>query len=361
MLLLTPKDHYGLLSLADGVERMRAGYEEAAKASVKLSNPRTRINTPAGFRMVVHQGVTPTLGGATTTVRAEKVLIQEDGIQKYVGRGRPVFVLYDSDTAELLMIMIGEPKARGYENVHAIAGFQTASCAAYGTSLVAAPSAKKVGVLGSGGQAQLHLGAVASTREIEEVLIYSPNKEHRETFAREMGKLLNIEITPVDETDQVVQNAQLLLVCTNSNTPVLDGRKLNPGTHVTSIVSSNKEMLQAGLVTKMRQEVDDETLRRSGLIVTTSKEQEKLDQPEVLWGAANRGVFSWDRVVSVADLINKDVLLSLAHQNNEITFFKNAGGWGIGAGAFFRGFYDRALETGAGTILDDLEGLEITY
>ena len=361
MLLLTPKDHYGLLSLADGVELMRTGYEEAAKASVKLSNPRTRINTPAGFRMVVHQGVTPSLGGAAATVRAEKVQIQKDGIQKYIGRGRPVFVLYDSDTAELAMIMIGEPKARGYENVHAIAGFQTASCAGYGTALVAAPSAKRVGVLGSGGQARLHLGAVASTREIEAVEVYSPNKEHREAFAREMGELLNLEITPVGSTDQVVENAQLLLVCTNSNTPVLDGRKLNPGTHVTSIVSSNKEMLQAGLVEKMRQEVDDETLRRAGLIVTTSKEQEELDQPEVLWGAANRGVYSWDKVASIAELINKEVSLSHAHQNNEITFFKNAGGWGIGAGAFFRGFYDRALKSGVGTVVEDLEGLEVTY
>lgn len=85
-------------------------------------------------------------------------------------------------------------------------------------------------------------------------------------------------------------------------------------------------MLQAGLVQKMRQEVDDETLRRAGLIVTTSKEQEELDQPEVLWGAANREVFSWDKVASIAELINKEVPLSHAHQNNEITFFKNAGG-----------------------------------
>ena len=86
MLLLTPKDHFGLLSFAEGVERIRAGYEEEASASVKLSNPRTRTNTPEGFRMVVHQGVTPSHGGAATGIRAEKVQIQENGIQKYIGR-----------------------------------------------------------------------------------------------------------------------------------------------------------------------------------------------------------------------------------------------------------------------------------
>lgn len=361
MLLLTPKDHFGLLSFAEGVELMRAGYEEEASAPVKLSNPRTRTNTPEGFRMVVHQGVTPSRDGAATGIRAEKVQIQENGIQKYIGRGRPVFVVYDTNTAELLMIMIGEPKPQGYEDVHAMAGFQTACCAAYGTSLVASPNARKVGILGSGGQARLHLGALASSRDIDSVVVYSPNKDHRENFASEMGRLLGLQIAAVDNTEAVIENSDLLLVCTNSNVPVLDGKQLKDGTHVTSIVSSNKELLQAGLVKKMRQEVDDETLRRAGLIVTTSKEQEELDQPEVLWGAAQRGVFSWDKVASVADVLSNRKLLSETHQNKEITFFKNAGGWGIGAGAFFHGYYDKAREAGVGTVLDGLEGFEVTY
>ncbi len=361
MLVLTPRDHYGLLSFEEGVDRMRTAYEEEARSKVKLSNPRTRTNTPEGFRMVVHQGVSPSIGGATTAVRAEKVVIQEDGIQKYIGRGRPVFVLYDTETAELLMLMIGEPKPHGYDQVHAMAGFHTACCAAYGTDLIAAPSAKRVGVIGSGGQARYHLGALASIRDIEEVFVFSPNRLHREHFAMEMAELLGVAVRSVDSTEEVVKSADLLLVCTNSNVPVLDGKLLKPGTHVTSIVSSNKELLQAGLVKKMRQEVDDDTLRRAGLIVTTSKVQEELDETEVLWGTSQRGVVDWAKVMTVADVITKDASLAEVHEKKEITFFKNAGGWGIGAGAFFRGYYDKAIEAGIGTVLEDLEGLEVTY
>ena len=66
-------------------------------------------------------------------------------------------------------------------------------------------------------------------------------------------------------------------------------------------------------------------------------------------------------VAFIAELINKEVSLSHAHQNSEITFFKNASPWGIGAGAFFRGFYDKATKSGVGAVADDLEGLEATY
>lgn len=361
VLLLRPQDHAGLLSLAEGVALMRRGFEDFAASTVTLSNPRTRTNTPQGFRMNVHQGVSPSQRGACTSARGERVEILPGGRQKYVGRGQPVFVLFDPDTAALLLIMIGEPRARELAGVHALAGFQTACAAVVGTNLLARPDACRVGVLGSGGQARYHLAALAATRPIAEAVVYSPTAANREAFAREMQALLGIPVRTAADTRTVVQAAEILLVCTNANEPVLDGADLQPGTHVTSIVHSNKEMQRSGLIQRMRQEIDDETLRRAALVVTANKAQEELDQPEVLWGAAQRGVLRWDTVAEASDVINGRVSLSEVHASGGITFFKNPGAWGMGAGALLRGFYDRAREAGVGLELDDLSGLEPAY
>lgn len=254
----------------------------------------------------------------------------------------------------------GEPRARGYEDYYCIAGYHTARVAIVDTNLVARPDATRVGLLGSGAQAVMHLAALAETRPISEVLVYSPTRENREKFARDMGKKLGVPVKAVATTDEVVEFAEILLVCTNSNVPVLDGAKLHPGTHVTSIVHSNKEMLRAGLISKMRQEIDDKTLQRSDLIVTANMAQEDLDQPEILHGAIQRGVIERQSVREMSEIINGKISVEDIHHRRGITFFKNPGAWGIGAGALFRGFYDQARERGIGLALD-IEGQELLY
>jgi len=361
VLILRPEDHRGLLTIEEGVRRMRTAFEEFARSPVVLSNPRTRTNTPEGLRMTVHQGVTPSLRAACASARSELVQMTPGGLQKYPGRGRPVFVLFDSATAELLMVMIGEPRPAGFEQFNAIAGFQTACAAAASTEIVARPDARRVGVLGSGGQASFHLACLSRVRPISEAVVYSPTEDHRMEFAETMEELLGFPIRAVSHTNDVLDFAEILLVCTNSNVPVLDGARLKPGAHVTSIVHSNKELLRAGLVPRMRQEIDDETLRRSHLIVTTNKVQEELDEPEILFGAAQRGVIRWEDVFEVSDLITGRVSPQPSWESDGITFLHNPAGWGIGIAAFIRGYYDRAREQGVGVTLAGLDGLELAY
>ncbi len=360
VLLLTPEDSIGLVEWSQGIEAMRAAFTEFATSDVRLSNPRTRTNTGEGFRMTVHQGVTPSLRAATTSGRGEMVEISEGGRQRYPKRGRPVFILFDSSNAQLLMIMIGEPTPPGLEGVRAIGGYQTACCAAFCTDLMARPGASRVGILGSGGQAKLHLAGLAAARKLESAVVYSPTAEHCKAFAQQMCKLIGIDVRAVSSTDEVIEQSEILLICTNSNVPVLDGSRIAPGTHVTSIVHSNKELVEAGLLPAMRQEVDDATLRRSGLVVTTNKAQEELDQPAVLYGAAGRGILDWSSVLEIRDLVRDPSVLAQAHENHEITFLHNPAGWGIGAGAFIRSYYDAARQARRGTELA-VDGHEHAY
>lgn len=358
LLILRPEDHSGLLEMREGIDAMRAALVDFASSSVVLSNPRTRTNTPDGFRMTVHQGVTPAVQAACTHARAERVQVLPDGRQRYEARGHPTFVLFDTETAALRMVMMGEPRPPGLEDVNTIAGFQTACMAVVGTEAMASPSASVIGVLGSGGQATLHLEGLAAVRDISEVFVYSSTPKNREAFAERMQHRLGVPVRAVNEGQEVVRRAELLLVCTNSNEPVLDGSELQDGAHVTSVVHSNKEMLRAGLIAKMRQELDDETLLRASMIGTTGKVQEELDEPEVLYGMAQRGLFAWDDVVEVGDILAGKIDIDTVHRQRGITVFHNPGGWGIGAAAFIKRFYDRAVEAGVGVVIDGVDGLE---
>jgi len=360
VLLLRPEDHYGLLGFADGVRLMQSGFNDIAESPIKLSNPRTRTNTAEGFRMSVHQGVNPSQHSACTSGRGERVKVLTGGQQKYIGRGRPVFTLFDTETADLLMIMVGEPRAKGYEDTFCLAGFQTACTAMVGTLALARPDASRVGVLGSGGQAMMHLAALAETRQISGVRVYSPTDSKREAFAQKMSAKLGIAVEAVGSTNEVLSFAEILLICTNANYPVLDGTKLVSGTHITSIVHSNKEMQQSGVIEHMRQEVDDETLRRAELIVTASWAQEELDEPEVLIGSLRRGVIRREKVFDIRDLLRGGCDLPGVHSRGGITFFKNPGAWGIGIAALMRGYHDRARALGAGIDLG-IDGQELLY
>lgn len=361
IILLRPEDHRSLLSLGEGIEHMQAALKDFSASPVVLSNPRTRTNTPDGFRMTVHQGVTPSVGAACTHARSEKLTILPDGTQRYEARGHPTFVLFDTETAALKMVMAGEPRPRDYEDVNTIAGFQTACMAIVGTEAMANPAASVIGVLGSGGQATLHLAGLAAVRNVTEVFVHSPNPRNRAAFAERMSAQLGIPVTALDDGDEVVRRAELLLVCTNSNIPVLDGASLQDGAHVTSVVHSNKELLRAGVVTKMRQELDDATLLRAGLIGTTGKVQEELDQAEVLFGMSQRGLFAWEDVIEVGDILTGKVDIDAVHARGDITVFHNPGGWGIAAAAFIQAFYARAVAEGRGLVIDGIDGNEPFY
>lgn len=361
ILVLRPEDHRSLMSLRDGIESMRGALREFAASPVVLSNPRTRTNTPDGFRMTVHQGITPTVGAACTHARSEKLTILPDGTQRYEARGHPTFVLFDTETAALRMIMAGEPRPRDYEDVNTIAGFQTACMAIVGTEAMARPDASVIGVLGSGGQATLHLAGLAAVRDISEVFVHSPNPKNRAAFAERMTADLGVPVTALDDGQEVVRRSELLLVCTNSNIPVLDGDGLQPGAHVTSVVHSNKELLRAGIVKKMRQELDDTTLLRAALVGTTGKVQEELDEAEVLFGMSQRGLFAWDAVIEVGDILTGEVDIDAVHARQGITVFHNPGGWGIAVAAFIKAFHDRAVEAGVGMTIDGIDGNEPFY
>lgn len=71
-----------------------------------------------------------------------------------------------------------------------------------GTKYLARKDASRIGILGSGWQASAKLMALCAVRPITHIKVFSPNPDHRRSFADEMSKILRVNVDVVDRPRQ---------------------------------------------------------------------------------------------------------------------------------------------------------------
>lgn len=124
----------------------------------------------------------------------------------------------------------GEPLA--FINDGVLQHMRVGAGAGIGAKHLARTNAKSVGMLGSGGMARTFLRAFCEVRPITSCKVYSPGREHRESYAREMSAALGIEVTPVDSAREAVRGVDILSTATDSMSPTFEADWLEPGMHV---------------------------------------------------------------------------------------------------------------------------------
>jgi hypothetical protein len=92
-----------------------------------------------------------------------------------------------------------------------------------------------MGVYGSGGMAKFFPLAAKAVRPIERLQVYSLNRTRLEQYCEEMRTKLDCEIVAADGPEAVASNADIIVACTNSTEPVLQGSWIRPGTHLSNV------------------------------------------------------------------------------------------------------------------------------
>jgi len=136
----------------------------------------------------------------------------------------------------LTSIENGEPLA--FINDGHLQHMRVAGDGGIGVKYLANPEASVVGMLGSGGMARTHMQAFTRVRTIKKLQVFSPTKENRERFGREMAAAYNIEVEVCEEPEDIYKGADIVAALTDSAVPVLDGRLLEKGAHIVNIGGS---------------------------------------------------------------------------------------------------------------------------
>ena len=164
-----------------------------------------------------------------------------------------MILLFRPETGEPLVTMDGR----------LITEMRTAAVSAVATRLLARPEASVLGILGSGVQARSHLEALRLVRTFREVRVWSPRSAP--AFAKQFG------VRAAASAEEAVRGADVVVVATTSQTPVLQGAWLAPGTHVNAV----------GAPRPTWRELDDDALGKAKLYVE-SREAAMLESGDVI-------------------------------------------------------------------------------
>jgi ornithine cyclodeaminase/alanine dehydrogenase-like protein (mu-crystallin family) len=135
----------------------------------------------------------------------------------------------------LTSIENGEPLA--FLNDGVLQHMRVGADGGIGVKYMANEDAEVVGMLGSGGMARTHMQAFAAVRRIRKLQVFSPTRDNRERFGREMAALYGIEVRLCDKPEDIYQGAHIVAALTDSAVPVLDGSLLEKGAHLVNIGS----------------------------------------------------------------------------------------------------------------------------
>ena len=197
-----------------------------------------------------------------------------------------VIVLFRPETGEPLVTMDGR----------LITEMRTAAVSAVATKCLARPEASVLGMLGAGVQARSHLEALRLVRTFREIRVWSPRNAR--AFAKQFG------IRAAASAAEAVRGADVVVVATTSQTPVLLGEWLSAGTHINAV----------GAPRPAWRELDDAVLRAARIYVE-SREAATRESGDVI--AAGQVYAEIGEVVTGAKRGRESA--------GEITLFKSVG------------------------------------
>jgi alanine dehydrogenase len=140
---------------------------------------------------------------------------------------------------------------------------RTGAIGAVAVDLAARPGPIRLGLVGAGTQAWTQLWAVSALREVAAVTVAARHPERAAAFAARATAELGLAARPADVPEDAVRDQDVVIVATNSATPVLETGWVSPGSHVTTLgpKSVSRHELPAGLAD------------RAGVILTDSSAQ----------------------------------------------------------------------------------------
>jgi alanine dehydrogenase len=140
---------------------------------------------------------------------------------------------------------------------------RTGAIGAVAVDAAARPGGIRLGLVGAGTQAWAQLWAVRAVRQVTSATVAARRPERAAAFAERAAAELGLEVRPVADVQDAVRGQDVVIVATNSATPVIDADWIGAGTHVTTL----------GPKAVSRHEVPAALAERADVILTDSPAQ----------------------------------------------------------------------------------------
>jgi alanine dehydrogenase len=289
-LLLTEADVKSLLTMPLALECVQHSFQRLANGSALLHS-RQRLHLPSKSYLHYMAAADGTSGYMGLKIYTSS----RDGL-------RFLITLFSAESGDLLALMEAD----------FIGQMRTGAASGVATRLLAREDARTAGIVGTGLQARTQLQAIAQVRRMTEVRAFSRSAEKREKFAREMTEALKIPVSAVGSAEAAVRDADIVVTSTTSTSPVMEGRWLEPGTHINAI----------GANFPQKRELDSQAVERCNVIVVDSREQSRMEAGDLIH-VFREDAGRWSDVRELADIVSGK--LAGRTRANEITLFKSNG------------------------------------
>jgi ornithine cyclodeaminase/alanine dehydrogenase-like protein (mu-crystallin family) len=235
MLLLSNADVASVLTMKVAMEALEKAYRELVNQQA-VCRPRIDIQIPTADSQKIYQWGTMEGGSVSGyfAIRMKSDVIYE---QEYEGaRTQEKYCVEPGKFCGLILLTnIHNAEPLALINDGYLQHIRVGADSGIGVKYMARADAEVVGMIGSGGMARSHIDAFRQARKIRKIQVYSPTKQHRMEYAKEMGERFGIETVPVETLRDVYRGAHIVAGCTDSAVPIIIGKWLEEGTHVTCI------------------------------------------------------------------------------------------------------------------------------
>lgn len=323
MHLLTRADLTGLVTMADAIALMRSLFVEMGRGDVDLPE-RAVLELDGGRSAALFMPAhVPAMGGLG--LKMVGVFPDNPAIHD-LPRVLATIVLLDPATGRLVACMDGTW----------ITALRTAAVSAVATDLLARRDARRLVVFGAGVQARSHVEALLEVRGVERVTLVAPRRESRDRVVADLRSAFGdrCHVAGDSSADDALAEADLVVTATTATSPVFDGRRLPPGTHVNAVGSFRPAV----------RELDEHTILRSRVFVD-HRASALAEAGDILMPMAEGRIEATDVLADLGELV------CARHpgrtSRDEITVFKSVG---LAAEDVVVGRFalERALAAGAG-------------
>ena len=239
-LIINNQEVQELLTMEDTIAALEQGYLQLA-AGEAVCRPRIDIRIPTSDPARNYQWGTMEGGstGGYFAIRMKSDIVYETEYQGVVTQEK-YCVRPGLYCGLILLTSIENGELLAFINDGHLQHMRVGADGGIGVKYLANKDAEVVGILGSGGMARTHMEAFTRVRKIEKLQVFSPTRENRERFGREMAAKYNIEVKVCNRPEDVYKGAHILEALTDSAVEVTDGALLEKGTHIVVVGGSGK-------------------------------------------------------------------------------------------------------------------------